>query len=96
MSVTFETVINVLFGTGLFINALLFVPQAIRIIRLADASDISLVTFIGFCITQLLAIIYGYLHNDWVLMIGYIFSLLTCGCVTILVMFYRLRKQVVS
>lgn len=92
MSISFENIINVLFSIGLFINALLFLPQAIRIIRLSDASDISLITFVGFCITQLLAIIYGYIHSDWVLMIGYSFALLMCGFVTVLSVIYRLKK----
>ena len=84
-------IINTLFGIGLFVNALLFLPQAFRLLKVKNSADISLITFFGFCITQFLAIVYGYLHNDLILMIGYIFSLLTCAYVTGLAVFYRLK-----
>ena len=84
-------IIDTLFGIGLFINALLFVPQGVRIVRQGNSADISLVTFLGFCVTQLLAVIYGYIHHDWVLTIGYIFALSTCGVVTGLAIFYRIK-----
>ncbi|MDP1573802.1 MAG: PQ-loop domain-containing transporter [Coxiellaceae bacterium] len=85
-------IINTLFGIGLFVNALLFLPQALRLLKQKNSADISLITFFGFCITQLLAILYGYLHQDWILMIGYILSLTTCAFVTGLAVFYRLRS----
>lgn len=88
----FFTVINTLFGLGLFVNGLLFLPQAFRIVHQGDSKDISLTTFIGFCITQLLAVIYGYLHHDYILMFGYIFALITCGIVTGLAIFYRIKS----
>lgn len=87
-------IVNTLFGIGLFINALLFLPQAVRLLRQKNSSDISLITFVGFCITQFLAIAYGYLHQDYILMIGYIFSLGTCLLVTTLAIFYRIKPSV--
>lgn len=89
----FVILVNTLFGLGLFVNGLLFLPQAVRIVHQGNAKDISLITFIGFCITQLLAIIYGYLHHDYILMAGYIFALITCGIVTGLAVFYRIKLQ---
>lgn len=82
-------IINTIFGVGLFINACLFIPQALRIIRTKCAYDLSLTTFIGFCLTQMAAIAYGYIHNDLILMVGYILSLISCGFVTILIIIYR-------
>jgi MtN3 and saliva related transmembrane protein len=88
----FTKFIDVIFGAGLIINALLFIPQAIRILKSKHAEDLSLTTFIGFCLTQLSTIIYGFLHKDYILAYGYIFALATCGTVTGLGIYYRLFK----
>src|SRR3990167_1590170 len=87
------TLVNTLFGLGLFVNGLLFLPQAFRIVQRGDSKDISLITFIGFCMTQFLAIIYGHLHHDYILMIGYVFSLITCGIVTVLAIYYKIKSS---
>jgi uncharacterized protein with PQ loop repeat len=84
-----EPAIDFLFGFGLFINALLFIPQIIRLYRIKNSKDLSKITFIGFCFMQLSAILYGYLHHDWVITIGYGLSLITCGWTTILIIRYR-------
>ncbi|MFN7096045.1 MAG: SemiSWEET family sugar transporter [Gammaproteobacteria bacterium] len=89
----FTHFIDFVFGAGLFINALLFVPQAIRIYKCKESKDLSLITFVGFCLIQLSAIIYGFLHHDYILMYGYMFSLFTCGVVTVLGIYYRLSKR---
>ena len=81
---TLKVIVDFIFGVGLFVNALLFIPQAMKLYRTKDSRDLSKVTFVGFCIIQLSAIFYGYFHQDSVLMIGYIFSLIMCGLVTIL------------
>lgn len=88
----FKNFIDIIFGAGLIINAFLFIPQAIRIYRLKDAKDLSLITFIGFCLIQTSAIAYGFFHKDYILMYGYAFSLFTCGIVTYLGIYYRLIK----
>jgi MtN3 and saliva related transmembrane protein len=54
--------------------------------------DISLITFVGFILTQLAAILYGYFHKDYILMVGYMLAILTCGAVTALAFKYR-NKQ---
>lgn len=90
--IIFERVITFLFSCGLFINALLFLPQAAKLLRLKDPSGLSLITFIGFCLTQLSAILYGIIKNDYVLSVGYSLSLLTCGFVTFLLFLYRKNK----
>lgn len=79
-----EVIVDFIFGVGLFISALLFIPQAIKLYRTKDAKDVSKITFVGFCLIQFSAIIYGYFHQDWVLAFGYGLSLLTCGTVIIL------------
>lgn len=79
------------FGASMFINGCLFIPQAIKIFKMKSAKDISLITFAGFCIIQLSAVIHGYVHNDPALMWGMGYSLITCGIVTTLAFIYRKR-----
>ena len=88
-----EWFVNVFFGIALFINAALFIPQALLLVQKKHADDVSLLTFGGFCIIQILTIWHAYYSQDWLLMIGYIVSLITCGFVTILIMMYRMRGQ---
>ena len=82
-------VIDSIFGAALFINAMLFLPQALRIYRSKHAADISLITFAGFILINLSAVAYGWLNNDYFLVIGYSLSILTCGLVVVLALYYR-------
>jgi len=83
------TSIDVIFSIALFINAFLFIPQAIKLYQTKDAKDLSKITFVGFCLTQLSAIAYGFLHRDYILTIGYLLALATCGTVTFLIFKYK-------
>ena len=85
----FTEFVAVVFGAGLFINAALFMPQILKIWKAKNASDISLLTFLGFWILQLFSVLYGFTRHDWVMMIGFSLSLLTCGTVIVLIIFYR-------
>lgn len=84
-----ETVIEIIFGLGLFINAGLFIPQIIRLYKTKDAKGLSLITFAGFNLIQFFTLLHGYLHKDYLLVFGYLLSLMACGMVTILIIFYR-------
>lgn len=84
-----ENLIVWLFGFSLFANAMLFVPQAIKIIKQRNANDLSFVTFFGFCLFQVIAVAYGWLKEDYIILSGYSLSLITCGCVTLLMVMYR-------
>lgn len=84
----FRDFIFFVFSLGLFINGLLFIPQIFKIIKEKEAKEFSKITFVGFCLTQLSAIIYGYLQNDKILMTGYSLALITCGTLTILIFYY--------
>jgi len=77
-----------MFGCSLFFNALVFIPQAIKIFKAKSSGELSLVTFLGFNIMQLLTVWHGYLEQDYTLMIGFLVSFITCGMVTILIIFY--------
>ena len=84
---------DILFGIGLFGNAALFVPQAIALWRKKNAEGVSLLTFGGFNVLQVIAIVHGLYWHDKALILGMIASLITCGAVTTLTIFYRLRSK---
>ncbi|MGC2656402.1 MAG: hypothetical protein WA324_00385 [Bryobacteraceae bacterium] len=81
--------IALIFGFGMGLNALLFVPQALTIWRSKQAKGVSLLTFGGFNALQALGVLHGYLQHDWSLAAGMALSLATCGSVTLLALIYR-------
>lgn len=85
----FEKLITVIFGFSLFINAALFLPQLIKLLKNKQAKDLSCVTFLGFCLIQLSAIAYGCLHKDMVMIVGYGLSFAACGSLTFLIFKYN-------
>jgi MtN3 and saliva related transmembrane protein len=80
------------FGLALLGNAALFVPQALAVWRKKSDEGISLVTFGGFCILQIIGVIQGVYQHDNSLIIGLGASFLTCGTVTLLTAIYRVRR----
>jgi len=84
--------VAVVFGLGLIGNALLFVPQVIAVWRKKSDEGISLITFGGFSVLQAIGIVHGLFQRDPSLILGMSASLLTCGSVTALTIFYRLRR----
>jgi MtN3 and saliva related transmembrane protein len=82
-----------LFGLGLGCNAALFVPQVIAVWRKKSDEGISLITFGGFSVLQAVGIVHGAYERDWSLILGMAASLLTCGSVTGLTIFYRVRRM---
>ena len=85
--------VRIIFGAGMFINAALFIPQVIRILKTKNTQGLSLITFVGFCLIQSSTIAYGYIQKDLLLMVGYALSLFTCGTVCILILIYRNKKE---
>jgi MtN3 and saliva related transmembrane protein len=85
-------IVAVIFGIGLFGNALLFVPQAIAVWRKKSDEGVSLLTFGGFCVLQILGVIHGLYEHDNSLILGLGASFLTCGMVTALTIFYRMQR----
>lgn len=84
-----KLLIEILFGLGLFFNAVLFIPQAIILYKKKDSKELSLITFTGFNFIQLFSVLHGYLVKDYILMFGFLFSLITGGIVTIMIILYR-------
>jgi len=84
--------VAVAFGLGLLCNALLFVPQVIAVWRKKSDEGISLITFGGFSVLQAIGIVHGLYRRDASLTLGMAASLLSCGSVTLLTVFYRMRR----
>lgn len=82
-----------IFGLGLIGNALLFVPQALALWRKKTDEGVSLITFGGFSLLQVVSVIHGLYGQDWAMVIGMGASLLTCGTVTALTVIYRVKRM---
>jgi MtN3 and saliva related transmembrane protein len=89
-------IVAVIFGLGLFCNALLFVPQVLAVWRKKSDEGISLITFGGFSILQMVAIVHGVYEHDRALILGMAASLLSCGSVAVLTLYYRFRRKLSS
>lgn len=87
-----KQIVAVIFGLGLGCNALLFVPQVLAVWRKKSDEGISLITFGGFSVLQVIGIVHGVYQQDLSLILGMAASLLTCGSVTFLTIFYRVRR----
>jgi len=87
-----KQIVAIVFGLGLGCNALLFVPQVIAVWRKKTDEGISLITFGGFSILQVIGIVHGLYQQDLSLTLGMGASLLTCGTVTALTIYYRVRR----
>lgn len=88
-----KELVAVIFGLGLVCNALLFVPQVLAVWRKKTDEGISLITFGGFSVLQAIGIVHGAFQRDYSLLLGMAASLLSCGSVTGLTIFYRLRRM---
>ncbi|MGA9585415.1 MAG: hypothetical protein WBQ95_08820 [Terracidiphilus sp.] len=87
-----KEIVAVMFGLGLLCNALLFVPQVLAVWRKKTDQGISLITFGGFSVLQVIGIVHGMYQKDISLIVGMAASFLSCGSVTGLTVFYRLRR----
>ena len=87
-------IIEFIFSLALFFNALLFIPQALKIFKTKASKNISLLTFSGFLLIQLTTVLYGIIKHDHFLIFGYLFSMITCGLVIVLAFIYKNRVKV--
>lgn len=81
--------IEFMFAFALFINALLFIPQLRLIIKTKSSKDVSLITFFGFFAIQLTIVLHGVIHQDHLLIWGYLLSMILCGTLVVLIFYYR-------
>jgi MtN3 and saliva related transmembrane protein len=61
--------------------------------RKKSDEGISLITFGGFSVLQAIGIVHGLYQRDLSLILGMAASLLTCGSVTALTVFYRVTRM---
>ncbi len=87
-----KQIVAIIFGLGLGCNALLFVPQVIAVWRKKSDEGISLITFGGFSVLQAIGIVHGLYQQDLSLTLGMAASLVTCGAVTTLTLYYRMKR----
>lgn len=90
---TIKNFIEFGFGAALFFNAVLFLPQIIRLFKIKNGEGLSLLTFSGFCLIQVFVILHGFVVRDYLLIGGYTLSLVMCGTVTFLIVFYRFNSS---
>ena len=86
-------IVTFVFGLALLGNAALFVPQALAVWCKKSDEGVSLVTFGGFCILQVIGVVHGFYEHDNSLIVGLGASFLTCGAVTALTILYRSRRR---
>lgn len=84
---------DIFFILGIFLNASLFIPQIILLHKTKKADNISLPMFLGFNLIELSTIIHGYMVSDYVLMWGYVLSLVSCVIATVLILRYKYAKN---
>ena len=91
MSIT-NYIVQYGFSISLLANAALFIPQIITLLKKKSAVGVSLITFLGFNIIQLFTMLHGIIEKDYLLAAGYFLSILTCGCVSFLIVYYKYIK----
>jgi MtN3 and saliva related transmembrane protein len=84
-----KEIIAKLFFVGLLCNAALFVPQLWAIWQARSSQGVSIATFAGFCVLQVVGILHGYFQKDKYLLGGMLASLISCGTLTLLAIIFR-------
>ena len=92
-NVFIKSVVEYIFVVTLMFNAFVFIPQAIKLFKIKNSKELSLITFVGFIVMQIFTVLHGYLTKDYVLMFGFLLSLITCGVATFLIVYYRFSAR---
>lgn len=88
-----KEVVESIFSAAFFINALFFIPQALRLFKEKDAKGVSIITFLGFLFIQLVVVLHVLVIHDYFLLYTYLFSMVTCGIVVVLIVMYSKSSQ---
>jgi MtN3 and saliva related transmembrane protein len=89
----FKDIVEIIFSISMFINAILFIPQAIKLFKTKNSQGLSLLTFLGFNCFQFFTALHGFLTKDYILLFGFILSFLTCGVVTVFIILYSHKAK---
>lgn len=81
------------FSISLLVNAALFIPQILALVKSQSAKGASLITFAGFNVIQIFTMLHGLMSHDYLLAGGYLLSIITCGTVTALICYFRYVKK---
>ena len=84
-----KIIIDILFDIGMFVNAVVYVPQIIKIFHRKEAKDLSLITFVSVGLLQLIVALHGYFYRDFALMVGMVFALLSTITLISLIIVYQ-------
>ncbi len=93
VSTWFYQFIEIFFSIAMFVNAALFIPQAVKVYKNKNARSLSLITFAGFNLIQLAVVLHGWIHKDWFLVIGMSLSIITCFSVTVQIVYALLKRE---
>ena len=94
LDINIKYIVEVAFGLGLMAKAVMFAPQAWKLYKAKKSDELSLLTFLGLNIMQLLTVLHAYFNQDRLLMIGVLLSFIFCSSVTFMIIFYRMRPRV--
>ena len=86
---TFE----VIFLFALIVNALLFLPQLIKLIKAKHSDGVSLTMFVGFLLIQLAIILHSIIKKDVILFIGVGLNFLTCLSIVIRIIMLKTKEK---
>lgn len=89
-----ELVFKLIFSGAMVVNAFLFIPQCLRIVRHNTGETLSLTTFGGFFVIQLITVVHGILHEDLLLTMGAGLSMMCCGSCLALIVYFRARPNI--
>lgn len=92
----YHYIIETFFGFAIFINALLFVPQIIAVVKQRSAKDVSLITFAGFVLIQLATVCHAVYRKDVLLGAGTGLSLILCSSLVCLIIVFRKKQSQAS
>jgi MtN3 and saliva related transmembrane protein len=92
----FKNLLESLFALGILVNTIVYIPQAIKLIRVKHANDISLLTFSAFNIFLLIQTIYAYLHQDYHFFWGSLLILSSSLVVTGLIVYFRIKANAIK
>ena len=84
--------ITVIYGLSLAANALLYIPQAVKIFKEKSSQNVLLVTFSGFFILLIIAFLYGVANDDKVQAVGSALGVIACGSVLFMAIIYRMPR----
>jgi uncharacterized protein with PQ loop repeat len=83
---------EILFGIAMIINAAVYIPQALKLIRMKHTKEVSLITFSSFTIFLFVQCVYALLRHDTHFLWGSLLVLMSSFSVTSLIIYFRVKS----